>query len=303
MSSDPRSVIRRRVQALGGLLLAALWTVAACSDDALSPPTYCEPDLCPEGQACIGNFCTPVMCSERDPCSSGEFCYLFECFPASGSCRDDPCPRLPEADEVVCGPDQYCHVEQTPPPPISGLIADRAVPVSRPSSGETFPAEADVRFTWNAGGAAVVVLVLDAVPAWSGEVLPSAIWGLARAASASPTARWADGVAIRDEVWQAAPEPAPEGAPLYLLVQAVHKGELVAISPLVPFIVGESGWRLPGDACDVTEPEPCANPGRAQTCYQGSCAVLCASSADCAGLPTPLCGLDPETSVRVCVGL
>jgi hypothetical protein len=190
----------------------------------------------------------------------------------------------------------FCRLQARSSTRVLGLEGAE-VPVTSPTSGQPFTADADVHFAWGGPEAdASIVLVLDRAVLYSHEIAGSAVWGAVRTAVQERAASVAEGYVIRDGVWQPGPGVLPARQPLYFLAQLlVEPGKLGGASAPVPFIVGAS-WPEPGTACPVDG--TCLNPARPQVCSSGTCHVVCASHLDC--LPYGLTCGSFKTGVRVC---
>jgi hypothetical protein len=146
-----------------------------------------------------------------------------------------------------------------------------------------FDVDGEVQFAWHSTGTAVIALVLSHQPRYADDLLRYAVWGAALDAKHPPSVTWDEGQMVVNQTWQASrPSPPTEGD-YFLVVQAVSRGSLKAISAPVPFAIGESNWKAEGDSCDTSGiPGDCYNPSVAAGCIDGICRRLCASSfADC----------------------
>lgn len=179
---------------------------------------------------------------------------------------------------------------------------DATIQISSPEYGTVVGSEDELLFAWvPPADAAVIVLVLQAIPTFWGGIGTKAIWGadlMRESAALSPSVTWAEGSAIVGGQWQAG-GPAPLGdSPLYLLIEAFQDGRLVAASEPLLFKVG-TPWLKPGDACDVEVAASCEAPLVPMRCIAGTCAAFCASAADC--VPFGLaCGVPQGSNPRVC---
>lgn len=253
--------------------------------------------------------CVEVECGDIVTCEgSAEVCdpRVNACYPSNGACATiTDCPQFGIRDtargDVECE-EGFCRAR--PLLEAIRLPETAAVPllrVSDPSPGAVLDAAADMALSWEPGEAAGdIVLILEGLPERIEDALDHAIWGVVRSGTQAPSATWAEGVAIVEGQWQDAPPSAPPtGGPYYLLVQSVEKGQLLGLSDLVPFAIGQDAW--PGDraACadqGVVAGE-CFHPTRLMTCRGGQCRTICASNADCSA--TSACGPVTE-GLRLC---
>lgn len=260
----------------------------------------CEQALCAARTECLTaeGDCTAVQCGRATPCEDPtKLCDSFEnrCYDMSGSCPDGVCPQfggmLARFGSVACSAG-FCSIQAKPLGGVPGLTDQVNVRITAPAVGEGFADQGTISIRWEwASQAAAIALVLDDVPSAPADILAHAIWGVSRKANSVTDLGWADGVEIRGGIWQRAPSPAPLGKPLYLLVQFVREGQLIAASALVPFRVG-AAWPAQGDACtdEGAFPGSCANPAAVQACYRGICRRACLSNRDCEADPSLACG-------------
>jgi hypothetical protein len=276
---------------------------------------YCDPTRCPLSPVptdCNGpcGDCVPVACSARAQCTDPlSFCANAQdrCFPLTGVCdSDDTCPAFATAvqpppnkgcggagqtstyGQVSCVQGVCRFVAQPaslPDPP-----AVPPVVVREPTETTSYPDASSIVFEWNPTGTPVIILVLNQVPADFAHLLDAAVWGFAGSSESALGVHWDQGKSIVNGQWVDASAPVPADSVLYLIVQAVHDANLVAVSGLVPFVVGPR-WPEAGDPCSDSPwaRDGCDNPARTpQVCFDGLCWTACASDADCP--PTVRCG-------------
>lgn len=246
----------------------------------------CEHALCPEGQECMGDECRPVDCGFYVDCPRAtDFCdpFVNTCYPSNGACASvDDCPHFDEsltsAGRLACR-EGFCRIDPRPLAQVPGLEAPAQVELLSPRHGTRFPSVDTFQLAWSGPRADAIVLILTGLPQTPGDVLSLAIWGASIPADQPTELRLEQGVEIIDGVWSPNHSASlPENTPLFALVQLVEGEQLLAISPLVPFIVGQS-WKEPGDIC--TQSIDCEHPRYVQSCLENQCRVLCASNRDC----------------------
>jgi len=258
-------------------------------------PTYChtacESSLCPTDQECKGSECAEVFCGAKVKCKNkASICdtWAQACYPINGSCAAaENCPGFDQSavdfGQTVCA-DGFCRIIAKPPPPPKGLEDKPTFTMLQPTFGAELANHEEVVFEWLGSDTASILLVLDRLPAHSGELLHAAIWGRMIAAKSATKAKLAGGHAIVDGKWQKASPKIPIGKPLYAIVQRVGGGSLAAVSLPVPFIIG-APWPAVGAKCspdaDGEVMGPCANPKHLQQCVAGVCRRVCLSNLDC----------------------
>jgi hypothetical protein len=248
-----------------------------------------------------------VVCSARVPCANAaDICEVEteRCFPSNGDCRDGgACPAfgsaLGDAATVECGSGGLCRVRPKLSPP-DFLDVDRAVTVRSPEPGHEYAPGDLPTIAWDAvAGAVTLVLVTDATFPDSEQTLHDhAVWGAALR-EGQTRVTWGAGHPIRAGRWLDASPAAPASGRHYLIVQAVRRDDLAAVSVVVPFRVGtDAPWSVPGDRCvEPGVPGSCDNPGIILGCVAGRCRRVCASDADCD--PSHRCQR-PSGGLRVC---
>lgn len=267
--------------------------------------TVCQQSQCAASSECSSYFgtCIPVSCGQFVPCQeAGSYCdqNVHECYPVSGKCRVlEDCPRpdarVGKVTNRSCK-DGFCQLSSAQPADISGQTS-RPLAVFSPSPGAQLSLSDPLRWDGNLG-ATSIALVLTALPPNLSQILTTAVWGRVLPADADPVVRWEDGVAIQNGVWLQSSAAVPSG-PLYFVVQAVRRGQLLGISLPIPFRLN-SAWPALGAHCTDNNvlPGSCTNPARPQICLGGVCRQLCASHVDCAA-DKKLCGT-PNNGVRTC---
>jgi hypothetical protein len=292
--------------------IAILACATSCSDGSSGPDGFClDDDWCPEGHPCLLEYdicdpfchselcpeheecssergtCIPVGCGELNPCDAGEICNPESrtCVDAAGTCRSrDDCPafdnHLLEVVDLDCKAG-FCRISPIDLE-VSGLDGEGSVTVTSPSGESVIADPEDLLFRWESTGIPAILLVFDAVPATTWEMMDRAIWGYASPEDAVPEVRWIDGRSIVDGEWQPDAGIPPFDKSLYLLVQVLSWGDLEAQSTLVPFRIG-SGWSQPDDPCTSSSSifGDCFNPTSVLICHEGRCRIACASHLDC----------------------
>lgn len=275
---------------------------------------------------CISTACAPGMvCSSSGVCADGcdrlrpencapsDFCNFEQsrCFPRDGRCESElDCPWFGHALEArgarscIAG---HCRFE-----PAFGMTA--AIKLAAPTPEDGLP-----QIVVQQPSPGLRIIDIDAftfqfsVPA---DVMVASILlrnDLKNLTDASAAALWiaylnqsqanlgvklSDGGLVLNGEWQPASPQIPRDQPLYFLVLGYDKGQLVARSELIPFMVGAP---LPqsGDSCSRATGEFCAVSG-ALVCVDGTCRTPCLSDNDC---EVPLKCLPPNVlgvAFRVC---
>ena len=265
----------------------------------------CDVLSCSPDQACLDPFgtCRSVECSDRKACDNGDVCVQFGCYDRTGRCSPTaPCPifRPQDAPQVPteCGAAGRCRVSPAAPFLPMDLYPDskRPIEIESPSPGKVFQAGERAEVVWASAGpeSSYIVLVLTAGPADTRALPATAVWGATVREGGRRRLTWADGVVVsegrfrRGQRWMAPP------GRYQLLVQAVRRGTLQAVSPLVPFAL-ERAW--PGEGAPCGDSAGCEDPATARVCQAHRCRRLCASDLDCG--PGGGC-LAPVGDVRVC---
>jgi hypothetical protein len=307
-----------------------------CETEPIGCSTTCAgPEDCGEGHACVTQNwsqvcsldCDSTLCADRRECRSGAcsavdcgFVYdclddtticdawAHRCYPFDGSCATvSECPhfdgRLEEVGVTTCD-GAYCRVAAQPTLPIPGLEPDGAASVQDPSEGATFASASEMVIRWAGPPGVSIVLVVAEVPESASTLLDSAIWGASVAEGGERELVLADGDAVSGGAFQHGTAAVlPTGTPLFVYVEIISGSELVAVSPLVPFMVGDT-WPASGDPCAApgNVPGDCWHPTRLQGCSPADdrCRVVCLSYRDCldAGLALD-CG-QPHDGIRYC---
>lgn len=262
-----------------------------CTDELCGAPDAAVPYR--ECSRALGE-CREVVCGRRRPCDdAAEFCDLSrnECYPRDGRCKGGDCPRLDERvatwGAVACI-EGRCHLASAPPGEIAGAGVPVGVNLSSPRPGDGFPDEKALVIEWTTTGTSVIVLVLSGAPSTIDAIRRHAVWGAVVPLGGRNRVTWAEGYAIREDgVWDDRPgSAAPRSGDLFVLVQAVKRGKLIAVSQLVPFRVGGAFARAGETRCldEGALPGSCWHPVVLQRCTDGLCRALCASDANCEAL-------------------
>ncbi|WP_437278363.1 hypothetical protein WME90_45300 [Sorangium sp. So ce375] len=163
-----------------------------------------------------------------------------------------------------------------------------------------------LRIQWQSVDAPVIAVLLDAVPTSEDEFRSHAVWAGSRRAEDVPYLAWEDGFKVVPEVeptetsmsWTPLPtDYAPSGR-LFLVLQALERGELTAISDLIEIAV-DKPFLAAGARCKSApgEGSECDRPDAPQVCWQGSCREVCASDRDC---PRTKPCEPPRGGIRLC---
>ncbi len=248
--------------------------------------------------------CRAVECGRYVQCDGAMICdpNVRKCYPENGACSasaDDPCPEF-EVLEPVCE-DGWCQVNSDRTGTVSGLEveSDMRIEVEQPATGSTFSSYEEVTLDWVAVDGDVILLVFADEPENADDLREMAIWGRSLSRGAQRSVSLADGHSIVDGEWLPFDEETiPTRRPLYLLVQSVDRGRLLAISDLIPFRI-EDAWPGHDAECDADDfgdinGQSCRNPAAVQVCvqewedgeYVNRCRVVCLSQADCRHLCT-----------------
>ena len=181
-------------------------------------------------------------------------------------------------------------------PPGAVLWAPQDIVVHEPPAAAELEDIRDLQITWGSVGAPVLAVVVEARPEEPNDLVARAVWAASRKADQPQRLAWDDGFLV-DEWghWLTLPaDYAPTGR-LYVVLQALLGGDLVAISPPVP-IMAAGKFPIAGDACG--DDAACDHPLFPQACWDGFCRRLCSSGADCPGDPF---GCEPpRAGVRFC---
>jgi hypothetical protein len=187
-----------------------------------------------------------------------------------------------------------CELE---PNAIAVAEAPQSIRIGQPMPGDHFDLNAPIDLRWSPVSMPVILVVLDRVPDSGEDFSQLAIWGAAFGPGAS-VAGWNDGYDVVHGAWTQPAHALPSGV-YYLLIEGVSGGALTAVSALVPFAVGESGWPGLGDPCTGPETPNCYNPAFAAACVGGICQRMCLSHVlDCG--EGGYCNPPDAQQVRVC---
>lgn len=302
--------VRAQAAALGDR-----WTSTTGTPDLGERGLYCSPNCdstrCPPRQECVGaqngvrGECRSVACGTVVRCDGDSVCDAFvnRCYPWNGECREAAsCPQydglISARYQLECR-EQFCHIG-LPPQELPDLRGLPELPVLAPSDRAVLASDAELELRWPVQEPSVIALVLTAIPTRSSEIGRFAIWGAALPGSSPGALSWGEGQAIRGGTWQPRSEPAPREIPLYLVLQAVRSGQLLAVSRPIQFLVGQGrSFQHPGDACSPEKSQFCDGLTEPLVCLGGSCRVLCASHRDC--MPFGLkCSLVTNGNLRFC---
>lgn len=257
----------------------------------------CVSDWCGNREDCssLTGRCVSVACSERVPCESdSHYCDTERrrCYPDNGDCSSEGCQPIPtelaDVAAVECGAEDVCTVRRAMSVPL--FVDPRymdPIKVDQPAAGERVSDGEQVAFRWQEIAESALLLVFDVEPSETKKFMDSAVWGAAASAGARPRVDWRSGYAIEKGEWiDATPSPPPPGA-YYLLVQAVKGEEVVRLSALIPFLVGndtKAPWPSPHQSCDTEgSPTQCLHPQIPMVCDGARCRQLCGSDGDCSG--------------------
>lgn len=252
----------------------------------------CDPRLCPAGESCSSTtgVCERAECSANIPCPDPTvtFCDVprRSCLPLDGKCGGGSlCPTPPNPDvSIDCSPSSVCRATRNGKN-VTFEDAPADIKVAIPTPGTELKDVHDLLIQWTSTGKPVIILLLDALPGNSQDVIAHTVWATSRSADQPPRVQWADGFQVdASGNWlKLSPGFDPSGY-FYVLLQAVDSGQLVALSPPILIAAGTS-FPVDGSPCS-TPPgvgSDCDTPTRPQTCWQGACRTICASDADCPG--------------------
>lgn len=257
----------------------------------------CDPDRCDDREDCSSTVgsCVAVECSERVSCESASaYCDVERrrCYPDNGDCSAQDCPPVPAAltefAAVDCAKDDICEARRVSIlPPFGSPRYSEPIQVDEPQPGERAEDANEVEFAWQEFAESALVLVFDAEPSETEEFRERAVWGAAIPAGEHPRVAWQAGYPVVDGEWLlGTPSPLSPGV-YYLLVQAVEAVDVMRLSPLVPFLIGEDTeppWPRPNDSCDDEGlTEQCEHPQLPMVCDGANCRQLCGSAEDCLG--------------------
>jgi hypothetical protein len=257
---------------------------------ACSP--LCETSSCPARQECQGSAggllgsCRMVDCGITVPCIDGGVCDAFvnRCYPFNGSCTIDAnCPLYDKTVasyfQVGCV-DLSCHIGRRQPE-IVDLQGVPKIQILAPDPGTAFATESTAAFRWPVAATSVIALILSQPPVQNLDLKRYAIWGAALPPGAPGEVRIGDGQAVENGTWQQRSVSLPTNVPLYFVLQVVRPGELLAVSPTIPFVIGaDLSSQHVGDACDSSNMF-CSSLTEPLACFHSTCRALCASHRDC----------------------
>ena len=252
----------------------------------------CDQSKCVAGEECLspGGSCAKVECGQVVMCDGAKICDIstHRCYASSGSCnQDSDCPRFGDVAAATTTPTclaGFCQL--VPRAPTFSWLSPLTVPklsIASPQVAGRYTADTlRIQFPLGNPAPAFIALLLQDLPTDALQVMEDAVWGLTiPAGTAQRDFGYADGVAIKDGVWLSAPGQAPTGT-VYLVVEALRQGEVLALSDLITFRLNGDPWSQPGDSCGLLDAGACQNPARPQVCAPDSkCHALCLSDLDC----------------------
>jgi hypothetical protein len=248
----------------------SLWLLAMACGDGRPPVTSSR---C--GQHCVprAEFCDPV----------DDGCLLL-----NGKCSTKgDCPQLnypPGVIDVDCV-DGFCRAARTSTTPTwLRELSGRRITITSPSSKVPQPSMG-LELVWQAVDSAVLVYVLDSIPASLPEFEAATKWAASVPRGGENKVAWREGSTVENGEWLTSiPEP-PEPGIYYAIVVGVDVNRVIAISDLSAFSVGdEPAWKDVGDPCNGGSiPGECDRPDAPLACYryENICALICASHREC----------------------
>jgi hypothetical protein len=257
----------------------------------------CVSSACNARRECRVGECRDVECGAIVPCAnSADICDVkaFRCYPFDGRCSSvDDCPIYDgywTANANVSCAGGYCSVGLRPPTPPPDLGPVPPVGIISPAPGTKYLDENGVIIQWASdfagAGASTIILIVDGYPQSKNDLDNHAVWGAAlRPGEAGPIMLSA-GQLVSQGMWTGQPGPLPQNRLLTVVIEIVREGQLLAVSDVIPFSIGQA-WPARGDSCDPADgPQGCASPTEVMSCHPltFSCERVCASYRDCLGI-------------------